>query len=239
MLLLLTNIHHSLHSILESLKLDVYLLARILASKILYNYKTYFYPLTNTNPLACLHLWRSSKRIKYGISKRCLRRQKKKMKFLYICAERKSLLLQLASLSFPDSVLEAARMTNCVKNNVHTIMHQSFKPPPWAWWGHSRSVCESQWSSWTPGQKYWVKSPPLGTQLYKPKSPVQNRLWQHFLNPLARHWAFLREENVNANYANNLHQMFKLPSGMKKLAWSSDSSKSSAHSLPQMTSSRL
>ena len=23
---------------------------------------------------------------------------------------------------------------------------------------------------WKPGQKYWVKSPPLGTQLYKPKS---------------------------------------------------------------------
>ena len=32
--------------------------------------------------------------------------------------------------------------------------------------------CESQWSFWTPGQKYWVKSLPLGTQLYKPKPPV-------------------------------------------------------------------
>ena len=41
--------------------------------------------------------------------------------------------------------------------------------------GHGRGIqceCESQWSSQTLGQKYWVTSPPLGTQLYKPKSSV-------------------------------------------------------------------
>ena len=57
--------------------------------------------------------------------------------------------------------------------------------------------CESQWSSQTLGQKYWVNSsPPLGTQLYKPKSCVC-RLWQPILNLLARPWrAIPNEDNM-------------------------------------------
>ena len=76
--------------------------------------------------------------------------------------------------------------------------------------------CESQWSSQTLGQKYWVNSsPPLGTLLYKPKSSVC-RLWQPILNLLARPWrAIPNEANTAVSYANNLCQMFKLPSGVK------------------------
>ena len=50
-------------------------------------------------------------------------------------------------------------------------MHQSFETStPWACQlGHfTQCECESQWSSQTRGQKYWVNSLPLGTPLYKP-----------------------------------------------------------------------
>ena len=53
------------------------------------------------------------------------------------------------------------------------IMHQSFEPPSP---GHGGDI-HSVWV-WKPvkfldtGGKYWVKSPPLGTQMYKPKSAV-------------------------------------------------------------------
>lgn len=67
------------------------------------------------------------------------------------------------------------------------------------------------------------------------------------------HQTFLKEENVNSSYANNLYQMFILLSGpklwslrnqiwilhssTKKFAWFVDGLKSSTHSLPWKTSS--
>ena len=81
------------------------------------------------------------------------------------------------------------------------------------WQGHSLSV--SVKASEVPrhrGKKYWVKSPPLGTKLYKPKS----RVCRIGCDSLVRPWrALLNENNVAASYENNLCQMFKLPSGVK------------------------
>ena len=54
-------------------------------------------------------------------------------------------------------------------DHVKHITHQSIWTPGMEG-TFTQCECECQWSSWTPGQKHWVKSPPLGTQLYKPKS---------------------------------------------------------------------
>ena len=54
-------------------------------------------------------------------------------------------------------------------DHVKHIIHQSIWTPG-VEGTFTQCECECQWSSWTPGQKHWVKSPPLGTQLYKPKS---------------------------------------------------------------------
>ena len=54
-------------------------------------------------------------------------------------------------------------------DHVKHIIHQSIWTPG-VEGTFTQCECERQWSSWTPGQKHWVKSPPLGTQLYKPKS---------------------------------------------------------------------
>ena len=97
-------------------------------------------------------------------------------------------------------------------------MHQSFETPG-TWRGHSLSV-RVKVSEVPRHQKYWVKSPPLGTQLYKPKSCVCRSSCESFLNPLGRAWrAFLNEDNmaVSYMYANNLCQMLNY-----QVAWKCD-----------------
>ena len=62
--------------------------------------------------------------------------------------------------------------------NHVTVMHQSFgpSPPPPPPLGIARTFtqheCENQWSSRTPGQKYCVKSPPLGVLSCTNQSPT-------------------------------------------------------------------
>ena len=86
-------------------------------------------------------------------------------------------------------------------------------PPLWAWRGHSLSV--SVKASEVPrhrGQKYWVKSPPLGTQLHTNQSPVYRigcdslsyrtlRQTLKSINPKRR------QHGCELQYANNLCQM--------------------------------
>ena len=107
-----------------------------------------------------------------------------------------------------------------VAQTAFHLMHQPFEPPTPPHPGHGGDI-HSVWV-WKPvkfpdtGQKYWVKSAPLGTRCTNQSLLCRiSWTWQpfSFLNPLTRHWrAFLKEENVNSSYPTNLCQMFKLPS---------------------------
>ena len=138
-------------------------------------------------------------------------------------------------------------------------MHQSFEPltphptPLHTWRGHSLSLSASVKASEVPGHQdkdtEWINVPtPWYSAVQLNQVPCVESAVTAFLNALTRPWrAFLKEENVNVSYANNLCQMFKLPSGakmwpltsVKKFAWFSDGLKSPAPSLSQTTSSRL